>query len=113
MNQEMRTACMYCKSTNKLGFKRMFAATAAAAVATVLKVAAINNWWDNPVFMAVAGTVLAGVSVMLLAPGGAVPDLIKRATSDPPIKGSEQSAVPVEADAVPSQRGAAAAQAHR
>ena len=50
--------------------------------------AAINNWRDNPVFLTVMGSVLLGVSVMLLTPGGAVPDLLKRFTSDPPTKNS-------------------------
>ncbi len=63
-------------------------------------------------FMAVASAVLVGVSVMLLAPGGAVPDIIKRVTSDPPIKGG-QSVVSVEADIVTRPPKGAAVQARR
>lgn len=84
-----------------------------AAAAAVLQVAAINNWWDNPVFMAVAGAILVGVSAMLLGPGGAVPDLIKRVTSDPPIKGSGKSVVAAEGGVVTMPPKSAAVQARR
>lgn len=51
-----------------------------------LQVAALNNLWSNSVFQCVAGAVLLGVSFMMLSPGGAVPDLIKKFTTDPPVK---------------------------
>lgn len=53
-----------------------------------LQVAALNDLWSNSVFQGVAGAVLAGVSFMMLSPGGAVPDLIKKFTTDPPVKGA-------------------------
>lgn len=50
-----------------------------------LQVAAVRNWWGDETFRVVSAAVLAGVAVLLW---GAVPALVKKCNSDPPLKSS-------------------------
>jgi hypothetical protein len=54
----------------------------------LLQVVAVNNSWGSPAFQAVMAAVVLGVAVMMLPPGGAIPELIHKLNSDPPTNGA-------------------------